>query len=166
MTHQCARLRPQRGITYIDVCVTTIVLTLIALAVMASLNALFRTARYSEPTAIGRTSVANVQTDLNAMTMYDATPIQKLTNGQTLTMPAPATIVGTTYPPADTLPSTVTIQSVTPDATDTHAQVQINYNVAAANGATALSGNEAVTIFQRAPTGCSPVLVGVPGTGC
>ena len=157
--------RGQRGINLISVVIATVIMSIAGLAVLAALNTTFRASRTAEPKAVGQASVANFQTDLNAMAMYDPAVLTALRSGVHANITHPAAPSGSTYMPADTQPTVLTIQQST--TTGNSGQIIVNYQVPSDSaGTAAVSGNATVTITQKGANGCDPSLVGKPGTGC
>ena len=159
------RRRGQRGINLISVVVATVIMSVAGLAVLAALNTTFKASRTAEPKAVGQASVANFQTDLNAMAMYDPSVLSSIRSGAHTSITHPAAPSGTSYMPADTQPTVITVQQAT--TTGNSGQIIVNYQVPAdSSGTAAVSGNATVTVTQKGTTGCDPNLVGKPGTGC
>lgn len=167
-------LRRSRGINMIEVVVATIILTAVSLAVLGAMNASFHIGADSEPKGVAQTGVANVQTDLNAIVMYDNSALSHFSPGTSLTAPTPQPApTGASYVPSDMQPVTVTISAATsaPNNT-TEKQLSINYSIAGATtGSAALSGSSAITVGQRAPKSCDSRLSGKgitapDGTAC
>jgi Tfp pilus assembly protein PilV len=163
--------RSQRGINLISVIVATLIMSVAGLAVLGALSTSFHSARSAEPKAVAQTTVSNVQTDLNAMAMYDPSVITRLgtmPSGASTSITHPAAAAGATYMPADTQPTKITLERITTSGTS--AQLVVNYQVpSGSTNGVALTGNSTVTITQKAPNGCDPMLTGVTlpnGTRC
>ena len=137
----------------IGVMLAGVMLGIAGFALLEALNTSFRGSRTAEPKAIGQITVSNLQTDLNALSMYDPTVLSKLTTSQTINVAHSAAATGSTLPPSDTQPTKITVQQVT--GSGSNGQLVVNYAVPSdSNGAVAVTGNSTITLVQRAPNGC------------
>jgi len=151
--------REQRGINLISVIIATVIMSIAGLAILAALSTAFKGTRSSEPKEVGQTTVTNFQTDLNAMAMYDPNVISHISAGRTISIAHSAAPQGVTLPPSDTLPTKITVQTVT--GSGSTGQVAVNYVVPNDTlGTAAITGNSIVTLTQKSPNGCDPKLSG------
>jgi hypothetical protein len=153
---KAGKYQQQGNIDLISVIVAIAIVTAVGLALLGSLATSFRSTQNSEPKMVGQTAVSNVQTDLNAITMYDPNALSQIHPGTTLTFSPPSPPPGSHYAPASTQATTITVQAVNPQETNssgqaTAANIQLNYKVPGANSTTTLEANSIVSVYQHAP---------------
>jgi type II secretory pathway pseudopilin PulG len=161
------RRRGERGFSILSVIVATAIISIAGIAILGAMGTSFKAARSAEPRLVGQTTVSNLQTDLNALAMYDPTVLSKLQNAQTINVAHGQAPSGATLMPADTQSTTLTVEQVTTSGTS--GQLVVNYQVPSGiAGTPAVTGNATVTVRQKAPSGCDPNIRAVNPTapGC
>ena len=131
-------------------------MAIVMLGTIALLGALGFSAsniRSSEPKLKARGDLANLSTDLNAVTMYDANALALIKQKQSFTMPVPPTPAPSGSPahyiPSDLAPTVITVTSVTQPGTSSSRDIGVTYSLA--TGSSQVGGTAIIGVLQRAP---------------
>jgi type II secretory pathway pseudopilin PulG len=166
MTSSLPHRRRERGQNIIGVIVMTVILLIISIGVLSTLGGSFGATRNVEPQSIGETTAANVQTDLSSMAMYDpaaANTLKHIAAGTKITVTPPTPVASGYYPPADTQPTTVTIQKVTPTTNGAALNIQTTIP---STGTVPVSQQSTISVSQGAPPTCDSSLPAGTVPGC
>lgn len=155
--------RHRRGFSLIEVMIGLAILTFVVLAVIGAMQISIHNTRNAEPETLARTAVSNVQTDLGAISMYDAQQISGLGTGATITVtppptPSPMPSVTPAYYAGDTKPISLRVKSISsPPAGGGRENVTLSYTVQSTDpNHPALQGDTVIPIVQKAPPACDP----------